>query len=79
MSAIILEHQPNSLEQKIQLALSEARQLTQQGERKMASVAWSEVEELCSKLAHQKQAYQNNFELYCQENPEAPEARIYDV
>lgn len=79
MTAIILNQQPQQLQERITEALQQARQLTQQGDRQMASVAWDEVEELMSKSAKQKAISKSNFEVYCQENPEAPEARIYDL
>ena len=79
MTALILKQQPSQLQQRIAEALQEARKLTQQGNQQMASVAWDEVEELMSKSAKQKAISKSNFEIYCQENPEAPEARVYDL
>jgi CBS domain-containing protein len=43
--------------------------------------AWDIVEELQAELAHQraKKPAQTYFEEYCEENPEALEARVYDT
>jgi len=43
--------------------------------------AWDIVEELQAELAHQraKKPEKTYFEEYCQENPDAFEARIYDT
>ena len=43
--------------------------------------AWDIVEELQAELAHQraKKPEKNYFEEYCEENPEAREARVYDT
>ena len=79
MTAVILKQQPNQLQKRIIEALQEARQLTQQGNQQMASVAWDEVEKLMSQSSRQRAISKNNFEIYCQENPEAPEARVYDL
>jgi CBS domain-containing protein len=70
------------LEERIQTAIAEARKITQEeGARSKASAAaWDTVEELQAEAAHQsaKTLPKTAFELYCQDNPEAPEARMYD-
>jgi hypothetical protein len=45
------------------------------------AAAWDVVEELQAELAHQraKKPEKTYFEEYCQENPDAFEARIYDT
>ncbi|HAC61957.1 MAG TPA: hypothetical protein DCF68_00085 [Cyanothece sp. UBA12306] len=64
------------LQQRIDNALTEARQLSTEHNGAIAA-AWDEVEELFAEASHQKEL--TNFEKYCQENPEAQESRIYDV
>ena len=70
------------LDDRIQAALQQARQICAvKGARsKECAEAWDEVEELQAELAHQreKKPEVNYFDLYCQENPDAFEARIYD-
>ncbi|MGL5032246.1 MAG: CP12 domain-containing protein [Microcystaceae cyanobacterium] len=70
------------LDDRIQAALQQARQICAvKGARsKECAEAWGEVEELQAELAHQreKKPEVNYFDVYCQENPDAFEARIYD-
>jgi hypothetical protein len=41
--------------------------------------AWDVVEEMRAEVSHQHQAPQKtNFDKYLEDNPDAPEARIYD-
>jgi len=44
-------------------------------------VAWDIVEELQAESAHQKseRLEKTAFDLYCDENPDAAEARVYDT
>ncbi len=43
------------------------------------AAAWDAVEELQAEASHQKQNKpKNSFEIYCDENPEAAECRVYD-
>jgi CBS domain-containing protein len=70
------------LEQEIIKARDEARAICGQkgvSSRECAS-AWDIVEELQAELAHQKAQKPDisYFEEYCQDNPDALEARIYD-
>jgi CBS domain-containing protein len=75
------------LEQRIQAAVERARAVCAEkgADSKACAVAWEEVEELHAEAAHQKaeQAFDGSaktaFELYCEENPDALEARIYDT
>jgi signal-transduction protein with cAMP-binding, CBS, and nucleotidyltransferase domain len=71
------------LEQEIAKARDHARKICQEkgaSSRECAS-AWDIVEELQAELAHQKAQKPDKtfFEEYCEENPEALEARIYDT
>lgn len=43
------------------------------------AAAWDAVEELQAEASHQGQTKpKNNFEKYCDDNPDAAECRIYD-
>lgn len=70
------------LEQRIQDAIASARALC--AEKGVTSpecmVAWDEVEELQAEAAHQRanKIDKTAFDEYCEEYPEAFEARIYD-
>ncbi|PSB07053.1 hypothetical protein C7B76_28605 [filamentous cyanobacterium CCP2] len=72
------------LEERIQQAIERARTICAEkgatsGE---CAVAWDEVEELQAEASHQKaeKLYETKtaFEAYCEENPDAFEARVYD-
>ena len=71
------------LEDKIQEAIEEARSTcAEKGPRSPeCASAWDVVEELQAEAAHQKaeRLHRTAFEEYCQENPDAPEARVYDT
>lgn len=72
------------LEERIQAAIERARAIC--AEKGVTSsecaVAWDEVEELQAEASHQKadKTYTSKtaFEIYCEDNPDALEARIYD-
>lgn len=42
--------------------------------------AWDTVEELSAEASHQKQKTpkKTSLEVYCDENPDAPECRVYE-
>jgi hypothetical protein len=44
------------------------------------AAAWDVVEELQAEAAHQRESTKpkNNFEKYCDDNPDALECRVYD-
>ncbi len=44
------------------------------------AVAWDTVEELQAEASHQNQSApkKNSLEVYCDENPEANECRVYE-
>lgn len=69
------------LETTLSAALEHARRLTAMyGTNNAEAVfAWEAVEELNVALAHQQAPVQTAFTRYCDANPGAPEARIYDV
>ncbi|MFQ3618110.1 MAG: CP12 domain-containing protein [Cyanobacteriota bacterium] len=76
------------LESQLQEAIAHARQVcAAKGiDSPDCAAAWDIVEELRAEAAHQKadRAYgsigsdKSAFEQYCEENPDAPEARMYD-
>jgi signal-transduction protein with cAMP-binding, CBS, and nucleotidyltransferase domain len=71
------------LQEQIQKSIEEARAIGKEkgpGSKECA-VAWDTVEELQAEAAHQraKRLEETAFEQYCQEYPEALEARIYDT
>lgn len=77
--------QPKSvlLEQRIEAAIEEARNTcSQKGvTSKECAAAWDIVEELQAEAAHQKaeRLDKTAFDEYCEEYPDAAEARSYDV
>ncbi|EAW35550.1 CP12 domain-containing protein [Lyngbya sp. PCC 8106] len=70
------------LEERIQEAIKDARATcTEKGATsKECAAAWDIVEELQAEAAHQKaeRLDQTAFEVFCEENPDAAEARVYD-
>ncbi|WP_315874584.1 CP12 domain-containing protein [Thermocoleostomius sinensis] len=72
------------LEERIQQAIERARAVcaNKGAASKECAIAWEEVEELQAEAAHQKAELlygtKTAFEAYCEENPDALEARIYD-
>lgn len=71
------------LEERIQQAIEEARTICSEkgATSKECRVAWDIVEELQAESAHQKseRLEKTAFDLYCDENPDAAEARVYDT
>jgi hypothetical protein len=71
----------SNIQEKIQQELQNAREAcgTSGADSKECAVAWDTVEELQAEAAHQKQAKgKNSLEVYCDDNPDAAECRIYD-
>ncbi len=70
------------LEERIEQAVLEARATcAEKGPTsKECAAAWDIVEELQAEAAHQKaeRIEKTAFEIYCEENPDAYEARVYD-
>lgn len=70
------------LADEIQKAIEEARAVcAEKGARSRdCAAAWDVVEELQAEAAHQKaeRLTKTAFEAYCEENPDAPEARVYE-
>ncbi|CAN1213384.1 Calvin cycle protein CP12 [Tumidithrix helvetica PCC 7403] len=71
----------SNIQEKIQEELQNAREACDASgaNSKECAVAWDTVEELQAEAAHQKQAKgKNSLEIYCEDNPDAAECRIYD-
>jgi hypothetical protein len=71
-----------TLEERIEEAREHARLVTETRGvvSPEAAAAWDVVEELLAEAAHQRaNKPKTNFDLYCEERPDALEARIYDV
>jgi CBS domain-containing protein len=81
-SKFVEEPQEVLMENQIQKAIKEARSICEAkgASSKECATAWDIVEELQAEAAHQqaKKPPKSAFEEYCEENPEAIEARIYD-
>ncbi|ESA38352.1 cp12 domain protein [Leptolyngbya sp. Heron Island J] len=72
----------SAFETQLQAALEHARRLTEMHgtESIEVALAWETVEELqTAKASHQKVNPTIAFVRYCAENPDASEARVYDV
>lgn len=71
------------LDERIQQAIAEARSACAQygPKSKECMVAWDTVEELQAEAAHQRseRLLRTAFEDYCEEFPDAAEARMYDI
>lgn len=70
------------LEERIEEAIEEARAIcTEKGATSRdCATAWDIVEELQAEAAHQKaeRLDKTAFEVYCEENPDAAESRLYE-
>jgi hypothetical protein len=75
-----VEHKP-SLECQMRAALEHARRLTAMNGHynREVAIAWEVVEELQFAQRQQQATVQSAFAQYCFANPDAPEARMYDV
>lgn len=43
------------------------------------AAAWDAVEEVQAEISHRRATVKTPLVLYCDDNPDAPECRIYDV
>jgi hypothetical protein len=43
------------------------------------AAAWDAVEEVQAEISHRRSHNKSSFTVYCDDNPDAPECRIYDV
>ncbi|PZD70327.1 hypothetical protein C1752_14072 [Acaryochloris thomasi RCC1774] len=71
----------SALETTFAAALEPARRLTDMyGTQNIeVTVAWEVIGELGRAITRQRLSVQTAFDRYCAANPDAPEARIYDV
>ncbi len=71
----------SNIKEKIQEELKEAREVCEvsgTGSKECAA-AWDAVEELQAESSHQKQSKsKNSLEVYCDDNPDALECRLYE-
>lgn len=82
-SQFVEKPQETVMASEIQKAIEEARAIcaAKGASSKECAAAWDIVEELQAEASHQqakKTPLQSAFEQYCEENPEAVEARIYE-
>lgn len=71
-----------TLDERIEAAIAEARAITDTKgvESRESAVAWDIVEELLAAAAHKREKEPKTaFDRYCEENPSALEALMYDV
>lgn len=72
----------SDLQEQVKRARQEARDICSiEGDSSgVCANAWDTVEELSSEASHQKQKapVKNSLEVYCDENPDALECRVYE-
>jgi hypothetical protein len=81
-AAEVLEIDTPTLEELTQEAIARARAITAEkgAQSRESAVAWDTVEELLAETAHRRVKDPTSaFAKYCDEHPDASEARIYDV
>lgn len=83
MSSRIIVPMSSSIQNKITQALEEARVTcsTNGDGSSECAVAWDTVEELQAEAAHKRplpEQSRNSLQVYCDDNPDAPECRIYE-
>lgn len=72
----------SNIEEQIEQERAEARAVcdSKGAESGECAAAWDVVEELQAEASHQRQKHpqKNSLEQYCDNNPEAPECRVYE-
>ncbi|EAW38996.1 Calvin cycle protein CP12 [Lyngbya sp. PCC 8106] len=71
----------NNIDEMIEQERQQARSAcdTQGSTSAECAAAWDAVEELQAESAHQKQKKsKSSFEVYCDDNPDAAECRVYE-
>lgn len=72
----------NNIQEKIQKELTEARNAcdTSGDNSAECAAAWDAVEELQAEASHQRQQAptKTSLEIYCDDNPDADECRVYE-
>ena len=68
------------IREKVGAALIEARSICEinGNNSRECAVAWEEVEELGKAISNKQTEPKNSLQIYCDNNPEAPECRLYD-
>ncbi|MGF1498580.1 MAG: CP12 domain-containing protein [Elainellaceae cyanobacterium] len=69
------------LEKDLQDAIAQARRACEQDASSTeCATAWDIVEEMQAEISHRRYSRpKNNFQVYCDEHPDAAECREYDV
>jgi len=77
----LLENSTAVSDAELQMLLEQARRAcsTTGALSSECAAAWDAIEEIHAAHAHQRALQKTNFERYCEERPDALEARIYDV
>ncbi|MBD2185061.1 Calvin cycle protein CP12 [Planktothrix sp. FACHB-1355] len=71
----------SNIQEKIDQERDQARQVcdVSGSNSKECAAAWDAVEELQAEASHQRQSKKkNSLELYCDDNPDAAECRLYE-
>lgn len=70
----------SDIQERIDLERQKAREVCEGGDSDDCAVAWDTVEELQAEASHQraKTPKKNSLEQYCDDNPDAPECRVYE-
>jgi len=71
----------SNIKEKILEEVQQARETCEVSgtDSKECAAAWDAVEELQAEASHQKQDKpKNSLEVYCDDNPEAAECRLYE-
>lgn len=81
--AEIIVFMSSSIQDRINQALEEARVTcsTSGDGSSECAVAWDTVEELQAEASHKRgkpEEARNSLQVYCDDNPDAPECRIYE-
>jgi CP12 domain len=79
--AIYTKSKMSNIQEKIQEELQNAREVcgASGSSSTDCAVAWDTVEELQAEASHQKQEKgKNSLEVFCDDNPDAAECRIYE-
>lgn len=81
MTKLFELHNPTALEVELQQEIEQARTACELNGpvSDQCAAAWDAVEEMQAALSHSKIVEKSAFEVYCDQNPEADECRIYDV
>jgi hypothetical protein len=79
--AIYMKSKMSNIQEKIQEELQHAREVcgSSGASSTDCAVAWDTVEELQAEASHQKQEKgKNSLEVFCDDNPDAAECRMYE-